>query len=490
MEDRKLNRRDFLRLSAAAATGAVLASCKPAAAPAPAVEKKEEAAPAEKKVEEKPVKPAEKVQLIFQNRAVEQGAMEARQKVWEEAYPVFKEKHPDIDVEHKQSPPEFWEKLMAGFAAGNAPDVYELCCTQTYKAIELGGALNLQPYIERDWDELHMDDYYPEQFKPWKDDKGDIHAMPRDSGAQLIYWNVDLFEAEGVDPMPKDYDNNIDHDEYDQICLKFVKREEPKRWGTTNYGLGAGWLTQYHLWAFDAHMVDPDNRDRCVLDTDEARECLEWQRAALWEKYTFAYGWAQWAGGMHPEALWMGERTAMLEIGPWSLLPLVEAKFKWDLAPLPDGPRGSHTGFNSVDAYQGFSGSKSPDATWELLKFLASEDYEKPYIKYTYRQPCPNRLMDWWIQTVREKEPRLQEVNMELYPKAREVGHPEEMFHNDAVCKNEILGPAFEKVMLLGEEPVAYIMPFVDLVNRFNAGEVSVEEIGAEIDKINKEFGG
>ena len=483
VKNKQLNRRDFLRLSAAAATGVVLAACRPAAPAAPAVEEKE--VPAEKK-EEVPAKPAEKAQLVFQNRAVEQGAMEARQNVWEETYPVFQEKYPDIEVEHKQSPPEHWDKLMAAFTAGTAPDVYELCCTQTYKAIELGQALNVQPYIDRDLDQLFMDDYYPEQFKPWKDDKGDIHAMPRDSGAQLIYWNVEMFEEEGVDPLPKDYTNNINHDDYDQIGLQFVQREEPKRWAVTNYGLGAGWLTQYHLWAFGAHMVDPNSRDVCVLDSDEAMECLEWQRAALWDKFTFAYGWAASAAGLHPEAIWMGQRSAMIEIGPWSLLPLTKATFKWDLAPLPDGPRGDHTGFNSVDAYQGFSGTKYPDATWELLKFLASETYEKSYVKHTYRQPCPNRLNEYWVKIMREQEPRMVDVNMEVYAKAREVGHPEEMFHNDAVCKNEILGPAFEKVMLLGEEPVSFIEPFCELVNRFNTGEVGVEDLGAEMGKIQQ----
>jgi len=482
MENVKLNRRDFLRLSAAAATGVILAACQPAATPAPA----KPAEKVEEKKEEAPPKPALKAKLVFQNRAVEQGALEARQNVWKETYPIFQEKNPEIEVDHKQSPPEFWEKLMAGFAAGNAPDVFELCCTNSYKAMEMGGALNVQPYIDRDLDQLFMDDYYPDQFKPWTDDKGNIHAMPRDSGAMLIYWNMEMFEEEGVDPLPKDYSNNIDHDEYTQIGMKFVKREEPIRWATTNYGLGPNWLTQFHLWAFGANMVDPNDRDVCVLDTDEAKECLEWQREALWDKHTFAYGWAASAAGLHPEAIWMGERSAMIEIGPWSLLPLTKATFKWDLAPIPDGPRGTHTGFNSVDSFQGFSGTKSPDATWEVLKFLASADYEKSYAKHTYRQPCPNRLNEYWVNIMREQEPRMVDVNMEVYAKARELGHPEEMFHNDAVCKNEILGPAFEKVMLLGEEPVAHIMPFVELVNRFNAGEVSVEDIGAELEKIQK----
>ena len=484
MENRKLNRRDFLRLSAAAATGAVLAACAPAAAPQVVKE-----TVVVEKVVEAPAKPAEKVHIVYQNRSVEEGEAGARARTWAEVSPLFQEKNPNILVEFRNSPPELWDKLMASFTAGNAPDVYELCCGDTYRVIEMGQALNLQPYIDRDLDELYMDDYYPEQFKPWKDDKGDIYAMPRDSGAMLVYWNVEMFEAEGVDALPKDYTNNIDHDDYDQIGLKFVRTEEPRRWATTNYGLGANWLTQYHLWAFGASMVDPDNKDRCALNTEEAKACLEWCRAAIWDKHTFAYGWASEVGGLGPEPIWMGERSAMVEMGPWNLLPWCQAKFKWDLAPLPDGPTGLHTAFSSVDSYQGWSGTKSPDATWELLKFLASEESHKAYCKYTYRQPCPNRLNEYWVKTLREKEPRLVEVNMELYAKARLVAHPEEMFHNDSVCKNEILTPAFDKVMLLGEKPVSYIAPFCELVDRFNVGEIGIEDIGTELEKIEKESG-
>ena len=469
MDKTTLNRRDFLRISAVTAAGVALASCAPGT-PEP-VDTGEEA-PAEAPPA------AEKVQLVFQNRAVEEGAIEARQNTWKEAGPKFQEKYPDIEVEFRNSPAEHWDKLVASFAAGTSPDIYELCCTNSYKVIEMEQALNVQPFIDVAGDELDMDDFYPDQFKPWTSDAGDIHAMPRDSGAMVIYYNVDMFEEMGVDPLPKDYENNIDHQGYDEIGLKFVRREQPLRWATTNYGLGADWLLQYHLWAWGANMVDPDDRDVCVLDTKEALECLEWCRAALWDKHTFAVG--STLGDVGPGAALRGGQTAMMEMGPWNLLPQTEVQFKWDLAPLPDGPAG-HTGFNSVDCYQGWSGTKDPDATWSLLSFLSSPDHTKPYCRYTYRQPCLNSLHDFWVTTMRENEPELETVNMELYAKARQVGHPEEMFHNDGICKGEILQPAFDRIMLQGTQPVDYILPFIDLVNEFNAGTISNEDIGSQV---------
>jgi len=474
MAEMRLSRRDILRIMAATAAGAVLTACAPSAT-GPAVEEGEEEAPAEAPPE------AETVQIVFQNRAVEEGAIEARQNTWAEAYPIFQEMYPNVEVEFRNSPAEHWDKLVASFAAETTPDIYELCCTNSYKVVEMGQALNLQPYIDMGAGELDMDDFYPEQFKPWKDDAGDIHATPRDSGAMLIYYNVDLFEEMGVDPLPKDYDDNIDHQEYDAIGEVFVSREVPFRWATTNYGLGANWLTQYHLWSFGANMVDPDDRDACVLNAPEAKEFFEWAQAAIHEKYTFA--WGDTLGGIGPGAAFRGGQTAMMEMGPWNLLPQTQVEFKWDLAPLPDGPAG-HTGFNSVDCYQGWSGSQAPDETWKLLAFLSSPDHTKAYCRYTYRQPCLNSLHDFWIETMRENEPQLADVNMELYAKARQEGHPEEMFNNDGVCKGEILQPAFDRILLQGTEPVDYILPFVDLVNEFNAGAIDSELIGSKVQEL------
>ena len=171
MSGNAISRRELLRGLGITAAGLVLASCGPSTPEPVEVE-------ADAPTEAPPA--AEKAQIIFQNRAVEEGAIEARQNTWKDAYPIFEEKYPDIEVEFRNSPAEHWDKLVASFAAGTTPDIYELCCTNSYKVVEMGQALNVQPYIDLAGDELDMDDFYPDQFKPWKDDKGDIHAMPRD----------------------------------------------------------------------------------------------------------------------------------------------------------------------------------------------------------------------------------------------------------------------------------------------------------------------
>jgi len=147
MRKRKLNRRDFLRLSAAAATGAMMAACAPATPQLVQVEKQvpvekkvvetvvvERQVPVEKVIKEtvvvekevvKAPPPAEKVKLRYQTREPEMA--EEEKLLWDELYPRFQEQHPNIEVEYVPMPPDFSEKLIAAAVAGNAPDVFGHC---------------------------------------------------------------------------------------------------------------------------------------------------------------------------------------------------------------------------------------------------------------------------------------------------------------------------------------------------------------------------
>jgi len=153
MEKRKLGRRDFLRLTAAAATGAVVASCAPATpvviekevvkevpVEKPVIVEKEvpkeiiKEVPVEKVVKEtvvvekevvKAPPPAEKVRLRHQTREPEMA--EEEKLLWDELYPRFQEQHPNIEVEYIPMPPDFSEKLIAAAVAGNAPDTFGHC---------------------------------------------------------------------------------------------------------------------------------------------------------------------------------------------------------------------------------------------------------------------------------------------------------------------------------------------------------------------------
>ena len=90
-EVKKLTRRDFLRLSAAVTTGAIMAACRPAA-PTPAPKKAEEKVPT---VVPKPAEAVELITWMVDRRTINEMSKEVLKS-------EFEERNPDIKVK-----PEF-----------------------------------------------------------------------------------------------------------------------------------------------------------------------------------------------------------------------------------------------------------------------------------------------------------------------------------------------------------------------------------------------
>lgn len=461
-----LSRRSFLKLSAAFGTTAVLSACVPTTAPSNAG-----GAPA-----------AEVVQVQYQSREPENAA--GISEMWSEWYPTFQEQNPNIAVEFLPWPGgNEMEGPYAAMVAGTAPDLLEFCCQNTTFFMQHDETLSLQAFIDRDADEVNIDDYYEHQFDPWTQN-GEIHFMPRFTGTMAIYYNIDWFERVGVELPPKEW-GGWDWQTYAEIGAKFVGTE-PQTWATSNYGLQGNWLTQYWLRGFGAHMVDPEDNTHCGLDSPEAVECMEFLRSMLWDIGMFVPSNSTMSGGIDVTALFNSERIAMMEMGPWNLNNAIDtAQFRWDVAPMVNGPAGPTT-HQSVDGTMIWKGTEAPDESWQLLKGTTSPEYGILYAKYGNKQPSRKSILDQFPKLLREYNEKYSEISLEVFTAslAEDLGGPEEMFAKDLETKNQILTPAFDAVMLLGEKPVDYIVAHADVATRFNRGEIPIEELGAELAKI------
>lgn len=466
----QLSRRQFMQWSSAAGLATLLAACAPAAPGGPAAAPSGAgAAPA-----------GDVIKIRYQSREPEQAA--GIQELWNEFYPQFRAENPNVEVEFLPDPgANRRESSLAAMVAGNAPDLLEFCCPDSAYFMQKGETVNLQPLLDRDATEVNLDDYYAYQFEPWKLD-GDIHLMPRFTGTQLIYYNKDMFDAAGVEYPPSEW-GAWNWEDYTEMARKFVKLEQPQTWGTSNYGLNSNWLTQYWVRGWGANMVDPNDNTHCALDTNEAQESLEWMRSFIWDDNAFAYGSTV---GLGVVELFLGQRIALMEMGPWNLGVQADgATFRWDVAPMPDGPAG-HTTHQSVDGTMIWKGTQFPEESWTLLKWLTSPMYGRLYIHYAQKQPSRKSLLPEFPTIMREANPLYEEIQLEIFTDsiAADIGRPEEMFREDFATKDQILKPAFDRVMLLGEAPVELIARHAELATRFNRNEVTIENLGAELDKL------
>ncbi|MFN8494998.1 MAG: extracellular solute-binding protein [Caldilineaceae bacterium] len=472
-----LSRRQFMRLSSAVGFTALIAACAPPPASAPAAQQsggQQAAAPSK-----------EKVKIQYQSREPENAT--GIQKMWNEWYPTFQAKHADIEIEFLPNPAgNELEVAMASMVAGTAADILEFCCFNSTFFMQQGQTQDLQDLIDRDAAEVKIDDYYAHQFDPWKKD-GHIHLMPRFTGTQVVYYNKDWFAKAGVEEPPKEW-GKWDYQKYAEIGKKFVADQPQQTWATSNYGWsgGAAWLAQYWLRGFGTNMVDPKDNTHCQLDSQEAQDCLEFLRALTFDSKEYVPGGSEMAGGVGPDALFVSGRIAMLEIGPWALNTVMDgAQFKWDVAPMPNGPKGMTT-HQSVDGSMIWNKTKHKEEAWAVLKGTTSPEYGLLYAKYGNKQPSRKSILDQFPKVLRELNPKYNDINLELFATSikQDIGGPEEMFAQDNVSKNQILKPPFDRVLVTGDAKPDLIARHAELVTRFNRGQVKVEDLGAEMDKL------
>ena len=264
--------------------------------------------------------------------------------------------------------------------------------------------------------------------------------------------NKDLFDEYEVD-YP---DATWDHDDY----LAAMKRLTHDRDGDGRTDLWGSMVdiswdrVQMHINGWGGHIVDPEDPTRCMMAEPKAMEAMEWIRARMWDDHVMAtFLDVQNVG---TQQAFIDGRIAMVEDGSWSLKGILdEADFRVGIAPFPAGPFRRVT-LATTDAYGIYSGTKHPDAAWELLKFLTSHDYGLALAQASFLQPARASLVDEWVGFIREEFPR-KAADMEI--EAFIDGHINDYSVTAEIFANQddaqrLTYEAWEQIFTFGEAPV------------------------------------
>ncbi|HXF62375.1 MAG TPA: extracellular solute-binding protein, partial [Caldilineaceae bacterium] len=216
---RSLNRRDFLRGAALAAAGmAGLAACAPATGPAAPAAEGGQAQPA-----------TEQITLTFIVDTINDGHIAVRD-AWAQE---FMETHPNVRIDHQTVPQEYTVKIQTLYAAGTPADIYRYLqeVTPIITVAEKNMHLVLDDYIARD--NYDMDDFRPDAVRLYQWD-GKTYALPRDYGNQNLFYNLDLFEAAGLELPPADWeDTSWTFEKFLETAQALTKKEGDR---TTQWG--------------------------------------------------------------------------------------------------------------------------------------------------------------------------------------------------------------------------------------------------------------
>ena len=364
----------------------------------------------------------------------------------------FHAEHPNIRVFYTPDPIGVGEKMLANMRAGTAPDVFQGCCTFFPIWAQEGFTLDLRPFVKADLDQETIDDWDPAQYRSFFTSDGQQYGLPKYHGALALYYNKDLFDEYGV----KYPDETWDYDDY-LVAMKGLTHDRDGDGRTDLWGsmVDISWdRIQVHINGWGGHIVDPDDPTTCQLADPEAKAAMEWIRERMWDDEVMAT-FLDVQNRSTRDAFIAGQ-IAMVEDGSWALKEILSGSdFRVGVAPFPAGPVRRAT-LATTDGYGIYSGTKHPEAAWELVKFLISNDYGLAMAKANFLQPAKASLVDEWAGYIREEFPqKAKEVDIAAFADGHIKGYSvtAEIFPNMVDAKR-IAYEVWDRMLTLGQTSV------------------------------------
>lgn len=196
-------------------------------------------------------------------------------------------------------------------------------------------------------------------------------GIPVAFSTKSLYWNKDLFAQAGLDPEtpPKTFAEEID----------FAKTIKEKT-GVAGFGVVAktfdNTMHQWLHWVYsnDGTVIDADGN--ITLDSKQNLEAL----TALKDITAYAEEGPTSYEQNEVRAIFLDGKLGMIQASVGAKGLLKDAKFKWGVAQLPQGPSAKGPGTLLItDSLAVFKGTGVEDKAIELAKFMTSPENQPTY---------------------------------------------------------------------------------------------------------------
>lgn len=368
---RKLSRRDFLKVSVALAGAGFLGACAPERVP----ETAEEETVAVEEVKELSADPwltgnvPSDISTPFRIMSWE-GEGEMR-KFMLHINRFFDKYYPNVepDVDWGISWGEYWTKLPALIAGGGEVELVWMHDSRTHVFASRDLLFPIDGYLDANTPPDWPDRYYPSQVEAFKHE-GEQYAIPYDWAPGGFYVNLDMIEEAGVD-VP---DENTTWDELLDIALAMTKDTDGDgnmdQWGLGNIPMapgGAYWVVK----SFGGDYWDSGLNESKFLE-EETVSAIQYIADLIWEHKVHPSAALLEGVGMGSELAFasglIGIHYALNDVS-FRMNEAVGGEFEWTVAPTPTGPGGRYQ-FSGGSAWAIPVTSTQPDMAYELMTWV------------------------------------------------------------------------------------------------------------------------
>lgn len=311
---------------------------------------------------------------------------------WEEsliaALDVFQQDHPNINVELDYvSYADKDTKYATEIQAGAGPDVFHIHAYSLRSFIERGFLMDLTPFIEEEGGEEFLSPWYPQTLELMREDDT-YYAMPGDFMSVALFYNSQMYEEAGLDPSqpPETWSEFLEHA---QALTRDTNDDgQSDVWGFGTIGaISPGFELRFTpiLFSHGARYLN-DDATCSELHTPEAREAFTFFVNLFAEHEVVPPGVTAQNPGTVREQM-ANEQIAMLLGSGWtapivdSVNPDLNATEVLEVAEVPvkEGADAEFTTTAWLSAWGINPNTEHPEAAWELVKFITSEEMEQQW---------------------------------------------------------------------------------------------------------------
>lgn len=383
-----LGRRTFLRGALFAASAALLAACGSSTPPAPtaASQPAATAAPTTAPQAAATTAPAAQPTAATTNptptsapkAAGQPVAQAAKLRYWQyfteiqeeegRLLGIYAKKAPNVTVQYEVIPwDQYWQKINATLAGGDAPDVWNTAPTFYYEYVKRGQLLGLDDYVKRD---LDLTQFFQKTMSQWQvpQSGGPRYGVPRDWVIGVLYYNIDLFKKANV-PLPT---NDWTFDDLRDNAVKLTHATDDPQ--TAQFGFNLNVSHNFFnpmVYANGGKILDSPGGTRCVLDQGQvAINALQYLVDLVQKlKVSPPPGFFEGLGDPFQTGKVAMSVGITASIGTFRKI----TAFEWEIAQFPKGTAARNT-YGGPDGLVLTKASPNHDASWELTNWLIGKE--------------------------------------------------------------------------------------------------------------------